>query len=189
MSGLTVPGGIADDSTRVLVQLIDERFGGVGVEKVLVWHLDSTVESAIPHVAEMIGLDGPEFQGGTPRELLRRGIVLRRRRGTPWALREVLRRLGYGEIEIIEVLSSRHDGEYLYDGARMYGGDEQPGIFWLEVKIAESKSAAWVRALWDVIDAWKRKSFWQVLILRRAADDLELARFHTREECDAVEIG
>lgn len=185
---IQVPAGVADDSTRALAQLIDERFRGIGVERVLVWHLDSTVASALPHIAEMLGLDGPEFQGSTPRELLRSGIALRRRRGTAWALREVLRRLGYGEVELTESATLRYDGAVAYDGARRYGADSHPAVFWIAVDIAESKSAARVRALWDVVDAWRRRSTPFLLALRRASDHVEVAQFWSRAECADVEI-
>lgn len=185
---LLLPAGINDASTRALAQLIDERFSALPVERVLVWHLAATEVDVVAHIAEMLGLDGPGFGGDTPLGLIRRGVMLCRRHGTPWALREVLRALGYGEVEIVEEFNPKFDGEFYFDGARMYGADAEPGIFWLACSIGESKSADWVRALWDVIDRRKRRSAWQVLIVRRAADGVELARFHSRAECAAVGV-
>ena len=47
---------------------------------------------------------------------------LHRYKGTPWAIREIVRRLGFGEVEIIEVLSNKkHNGEIRRDGSYTHG--------------------------------------------------------------------
>lgn len=42
------------------------------------------------------------------RQLVRNAVKLHRYRGTPWAIRDVLRQLGFGEIEIDEGLKARN---------------------------------------------------------------------------------
>ena len=69
-------------------------------------------DAFIPLLAEkwsVTGYDG-EFlaeSDGSKRELIKAAIELHRYKGTPWAIREVLRRLGFGEVEIDEGLKAR----------------------------------------------------------------------------------
>ena len=45
------------------------------------------------------------------RKLIKRAVELHRYKGTPWSMREIIRQLGFGEVEIIEGLfDKRHDG-------------------------------------------------------------------------------
>ena len=42
------------------------------------------------------------------RKLIKRAVELHRYKGTPWAIREIIRRLGFGEVEIIANLFSHY---------------------------------------------------------------------------------
>lgn len=56
------------------------------------------------------------------RKLIKRAVELHRYKGTPWAMREIIRQLGFGEVEIIEGLfDKRHDGSFLRDGVYYHG--------------------------------------------------------------------
>lgn len=56
------------------------------------------------------------------RNLIARAVDLHRHKGTPWAMREIIRQLGFGEIEIIEGLfDKRHDGAIRRDGTYYHG--------------------------------------------------------------------
>ena len=51
------------------------------------------------------------------RKLIKRAVELHRYKGTPWAMREIIRQLGFGEVEIIEGLfDKRRDGSFIRDG-------------------------------------------------------------------------
>ena len=58
---------------------------------------------------ECDGLRRRIFSGNdhSKRSLIKAAIELHRYKGTPWSIREVLRRLGFGEIEIDEGLKAR----------------------------------------------------------------------------------
>lgn len=165
---LTLTAAINDPSLRAVHQVIAERFGALPIERVLVWHLASTQPDAVPFVAELLGLVGPEFRGGggPPRELVARGVELRRRKGTVWALREVMRGLGYGEIEHVRGSIVRCDGTIDCDGERLCGGDGNPGLAMVYVTVPAPLSVDQAQVLWDVAAAWKRLTVHIVLGVR-----------------------
>ncbi|MFT2543454.1 phage tail protein, partial [Escherichia coli] len=51
------------------------------------------------------------------RMLIKAAIELHRYKGTPWSIREVIRRFGFGEVDLIE-----GTGRLSYDGNRSYNG-------------------------------------------------------------------
>jgi len=133
---LKVPPGIDSEVARGLVALLD-RWDTIGVEKVLVWHLPSVDESALPHLARSMGVDKVAFIGAPPRELLTRGVDLMRRRGTPAAMEEALAALGYEDVEIVEGGVRRYDGSWKYDGTYRHGADGHWAVFFVFVRDPE----------------------------------------------------
>lgn len=60
------------------------------------------------------------------RRLIKGAYELHRYKGTPWAIREIVRRLGFGEVEIVEGLDGKYyDGEITYNGRYGYGSRER----------------------------------------------------------------
>lgn len=58
----------------------------------------------------------------TRRKLIKGAYRLHRMKGTPWAIREIVRRLGFGEVEITEGLGNKeHNGEIRRDGTYAHG--------------------------------------------------------------------
>ncbi|WP_041639434.1 phage tail protein [[Mannheimia] succiniciproducens] len=56
------------------------------------------------------------------RKLIKRAVELHRYKGTPWAIREIIRQLGFGEVEFLEGLfDKRRDGSFVRDGAYFHG--------------------------------------------------------------------
>ena len=56
------------------------------------------------------------------RKLIKGAYELHRYKGTPWAMREIIRQLGFGEVEIIEGLfDKRRDGSFIRDGTYYHG--------------------------------------------------------------------
>ncbi|MBK5073217.1 phage tail protein [Budviciaceae bacterium CWB-B4] len=59
------------------------------------------------------------------RELIKNGIELHKFKGTPWSIRELVRCLGFGEIEIIEgLMILKRDGSSHRNGQRYHGGHD-----------------------------------------------------------------
>lgn len=131
---LKVPPGIDGKVARALVQVINERWQQLPTQRVLVWHLASVVDSALRHLARALGVEGLTFAGYPPRELLVRGIDILRRRGTPAAMVEAIRALGYEDIEILEGGARQYDGSWQYDGTYRYGADAHWAIFFVFVR-------------------------------------------------------
>ena len=51
---------------------------------------------------------------------------MHRYKGTPWAIREIVRRLGFGEVQIIEGMGNkRHNGEITRDGRYAHGHSDR----------------------------------------------------------------
>ncbi|WP_165009743.1 phage tail protein [Neisseria yangbaofengii] len=60
------------------------------------------------------------------RRLIKGAYELHRHKGTPWAIREIVRRLGFGEVQIIEGMGGkRHNGEIVRDGRYAYGHSDR----------------------------------------------------------------
>ena len=55
------------------------------------------------------------------RKLIKRAVELHRYKGTPWAMREIIRQLGFGEVEIIEGLHNQtYQGSIQFNGIFTY---------------------------------------------------------------------
>lgn len=60
------------------------------------------------------------------RRLIKGAYELHRYKGTPWAIREIVRRLGFGEVQIIEGMGNKHhDGEITRDGRYSHGHSDR----------------------------------------------------------------
>lgn len=85
-----------DSNYRALNDLLD-RAGALDLTKLLVYWLDIVDASALPVLAKqfhVMGLEGWEFAHteAEQRALLKQAVELHRRKGTPWAVRQGVRR-------------------------------------------------------------------------------------------------
>ncbi len=158
---LRLPGGIDAVATRALLALINERWGAeeLGVTNVLVWRASSTVESALPHLAEGLGLSDMAFLDAPPREFLAKGVDLLRRLGTVGAIEDALDALGYGAdvVDIREDAVAKYDGSTPYSGAYDYGasGEWCRWHCWID---GDAIPAGRLREIWDVVTKTGRKT-------------------------------
>ena len=86
-------------------------------------HLELLAESR-----SILGVDGYWLaeSDDARRKLIKGAYELHRHKGTPWAIREIVRRLGFGEVQIIEGLSNqRHNGAIRRDGRYTHGQADQ----------------------------------------------------------------
>ncbi len=80
--------------------------------------------SVLPWMAWQFGVDGWELAESEDvrRALYKGAIALHMRRGTPWAVREVIRRLGFGKVTIVEGRRiRRRDGRATRNGDHVHG--------------------------------------------------------------------
>lgn len=176
-TAITVPEGIDDVSTRAIVALINERLDSLPIERVLVWHLASQSAPSLYMAAELLGLTAAEFGGEQPTApLLKKGVELRRTKGTPGTLLEVLDVLGFDEPELDEEAWKYFDGSVLANGEWRAGADRSERFFQVYVEVSAPLTTAEQRALWDLVYRWSRRSCAFALGLRKAGEPTTMIR-------------
>jgi phage tail P2-like protein len=101
-----LPPPVADERGLAFLEALD-RLAELDLTPLLVYRLESVPESALYALAWQLGVLGPAGwdlaeTAEQRRDLLRRAIQLHRRKGTPWAVRESLRALGYPDAAVVE---------------------------------------------------------------------------------------
>lgn len=110
-----------------LSDLIHTRFDQVNLNLIFKNLIEIVPEITLPLLAEefsMTGTDGYHLAvtDKQKRDLIKGAVELHAKKGTPWSIREIMRRLGYGGIEIqtgMHLLN--YDGQGQYDGEYFYG--------------------------------------------------------------------
>jgi P2-related tail formation protein len=158
------------------LEAVTARLSAIDIAPALIYDFAHVAESALPHLGEQFHVMGAEgwrlaTTEAQRRVLLARAVALHRHKGTPWAICEALKAVGFNDLEIQEGLpSNRYDGAISYSGADVYAaygwaqfrvvadaGDEQP--------ITSAQTALIV----ETIDAWKPKRSHLVDVRHRAS--------------------
>ncbi|EJF8082220.1 phage tail protein I [Escherichia coli] len=109
-----------DISLRTLGRLAG-RQDNIDLSVLMVFLVDIVDSSALPWLGEQFSLSGDGWElaesDDVRRMLIKAAIELHRYKGTPWSIREVIRRFGFGEVDLIE-----GTGRLSYDGNRSYNG-------------------------------------------------------------------
>ena len=109
-----------DISLRTLGRLAG-RLDNIDLSVLMVFLVDIVDSSALPWLGEQFSLSGDGWElaesDDVRRMLIKAAIELHRYKGTPWSIREVIRRFGVGEVDLIE-----GTGRLSYDGNRSYNG-------------------------------------------------------------------
>jgi len=90
-----------------------------------VWDPATCPIESLPHLAWANSVDfwADEWPEEDKREVVAQSLQVHRHKGTPGAIKDAIRAAGYGDVEIIEGLDIKaHDGTYVHDGVRRYGG-------------------------------------------------------------------
>ncbi|MDO4223760.1 MAG: phage tail protein [Acinetobacter sp.] len=112
MAKLNYADIIANDEKYTALADLSLRFADLPHQHIMTTLIDLMDDQFMPLLAEkwsVIGEDGLLLadSASSKRGLMRRALELHRYKGTVWAIREVLRQLGFGEIEIDEGLKAR----------------------------------------------------------------------------------
>lgn len=184
---LGLPAGIDAESTRALLALLEARFGALPVERVLVWHLASVVESALPHLADGLGITDLQFIDVPPRDFIAQGIDLMRRRGTAGAVESALAAIGYDAsvVELEEDTRLYYDGSITYSGEPHNYGDDGEWIRWRAWIDADGLTTDEQYEIWDVLTLMNRAMRPFVLVVR-ASDGVLTARRSRADITDAT---
>ncbi|WP_434171184.1 hypothetical protein AHYW_002606 [Providencia manganoxydans] len=143
-----------DKTTQAAAAALDSELSVINdaIPPITLWpRIDSMTEPELPTLAGQFSLiDEPVWgqaeDDETKRELLQGALELHRYKGTPWAIREVMRVLGYGEIELLEGIGNLHyDGTGEHDGVYTYGQENAWAIY--DIIMGPRLNAAEERAL------------------------------------------
>ncbi len=104
------PALASDERFSILCGLLQESLGGIDINAMLVYLVDLMKPSILSHLADQFSLmDEVAWllaeSDDAKRNLIKSAAELHRFKGTPWAIREVFRVLGFGEIRIDEGVS------------------------------------------------------------------------------------
>ncbi|WP_432719831.1 phage tail protein [Jeongeupia wiesaeckerbachi] len=118
---------LASDARFQVLGDLASRLNDIDLSPLLVYMIDSVDASALYALAEQFSLTDSDGWAlaeteTAQRALIKRAIEIHRYKGTPWAVREVFRLLGLGEIEIEEGRGGyRRDGTCRRDGFAIRG--------------------------------------------------------------------
>lgn len=103
------------------------RFDELDLSPLLIYMIDTVQASALPYLAaqfDILGYKGWRFANTEieQRELLKRAIELHRFKGTPWSIKEAIKRAGYADATIIEGVGRFLDGTWLLNGTVTLNG-------------------------------------------------------------------
>jgi len=96
------------------------------------WHPDACPLPALPWLAWTLHVDYWELAetAAQQREAVRVSVATHRYKGTPWSLREIIRKLGFGDIDIIEGIGDlTYDGTYTYNGHMVHGDENAWAVY------------------------------------------------------------
>lgn len=117
----------SDERFTQLAALLDKSMAEVDLNAMLVYLVDLVKPRILPVLADQFSmLDEAAWMLAESvdarRNLIKNAAELHRYKGTPWAVREVIRLVGFGEIVLQEGLAFiTHDGSSLRDGAHVHG--------------------------------------------------------------------
>lgn len=127
MADQLLPPPLAHDERFQALAELAGRLNDLDLTPLLVYLVDLVDTSALPYLAEQFAVMG---DGGwnlaesddARRALIKGAIELHRYKGTPWSIREVIRRLGFGEVVIQEGrIPKRRDGSVSRNGNYVHG--------------------------------------------------------------------
>lgn len=111
-----------------ILDVTEEAIKSIDLKPVLMYLIDTTSAESLPYLAAQFDVLGYKGWALTTteqeqRELLKKAIELHRYKGTPWSIKEALKSVGFGVVEIDESVSEAHSGVYYYDGSIVYDTD------------------------------------------------------------------
>lgn len=116
-----------DERFALLCELLDQALAGLDLNVMLVYLIDLVKPSLLPALADQFSLlDEAAWSLAESldarRNLIKSAAELHRFKGTPWAIREVIRLLGFGEVKIQEGFNNQtYNGAITHDGTHVHG--------------------------------------------------------------------
>ena len=102
--------------------IIEERFNELDLSMIMMYVVDTAPEAALYSLAEQFNVLG--WKGWTlatteaaRRELIKKAIAIQLYKGTPGAIKDAIKAVGFDNAEIREGIGIYYDGTYDHDGA------------------------------------------------------------------------
>lgn len=128
MADQQLPPALAgDDRFALLCELLDETLADLDLNVMLVYLIDLVKPKLLPVLADQFSLlDEAAWMlaesEDAKRNLIKNAAEIHRFKGKPWAIREVIRLLGFGEVVLQEGMNDRtHDGSITRNGSYVHG--------------------------------------------------------------------
>jgi hypothetical protein len=188
------PALAGDERFALLCKLLWEQYGSLDIEKILVCLVDIVPEAMLPHLGDQFHIMGNEGWNLTStvaqrRALIKRSIELHRTKGTPWAIKEALRALGFTDLQIVEHLPENdYDGSLAYDGGNTYGD-----FHWAQFRVdlnaddMRALTADDIARIVGAITEWKPARS-HLVDVRYRGNDVEDAVTYREEDALNIEI-
>lgn len=131
MAELTYADIIERDRQYKMLADLGLRFNGIDTAKLMPRLVELVAPEHLGLLADsrsILGADGYWLAESDQmrRRLIKGAYELHRYKGTPWAVREIVRRLGFGEVQIIEGMGNKHhNGEITRDGTYSHGHSDR----------------------------------------------------------------
>lgn len=154
MANQLPPPLAGDERFSLLNDLLDERLGELDLNAMLVYLIDLVKPQLLTALADQFSLlDEAAWllaeSVDARRNLLKNAAELHRLKGTPWAIREVIRLLGFGEVVLQEGLNDKiRDGSISHTGSHVHGDPSAWALYRVFLKqVITNDQAALLRQL------------------------------------------
>ena len=131
MADLTYADIVERDQRYRALASLGLRYRDIDTAALMPRLVELVVPEHLPLLAESRSILGADGFWLAESEQMRRSLIkgayeLHRYKGTPWAIREIVRRLGFGEVQLIEGMGSRsQDGTISRDGLYAHGHSDR----------------------------------------------------------------
>jgi phage tail P2-like protein len=132
----------ASPQERAISAAAGKRLSSVPVPIPDLWRPETCPSSHLPWLAWALSVDDwdPAWPEEVQRAAIAESIELHRHKGTPWAVKQSLARLGFEDVEILEGTNQRYVGSRTYDGSKTYGNAYGPYEFAVLLNAANAVS-------------------------------------------------
>lgn len=156
MAKLQYPSIIESSEKYTALADLGKRLNRLNKSQIMTSFVDLVPSEFLEPLAEkwsVTGYDGwllAESENAK-RKLIKRAVELHRYKGTPWAMREIIRQLGFGEVLIEEGGIKKHNGQItLRNGFHRRGSDSnwaEYQVIFLTHPVSKSKAEVIAQAL------------------------------------------
>lgn len=162
MAKLQLPPALAgDERFALLLELLTDSLDDLDIDSMLVYLIDLVKPALLPVLADQFSLlDEAAWllaeSEDARRNLIKNSAELHRFKGTPWAIREVVRLLGFGEVVIQEGLNNKiRNGAITRNGSHVHGDPSAWPLYrvFLKAAITNDQAALLRRLLLSVAPA------------------------------------